>query len=226
MARILIVPGLSVRTYAKPTAAALERAGHRVTLLAAPAWRTARADLPDYGRMLAQQLEERDEIADLVVGLSVGTQAAACAAAETDRIRRLMLISPTVDPVHRSFGKLMRRWSKGDSEGAPEKDGLQLHLGDWSHSGPIRIVTAVRSALRTPLEDVLMRVNAEVTMVHNQFDVLSTSAWVRSLAVDDAHFLEMAGAPHSWPVDDEDNFVEVVDQVLGAQQRDESTSAG
>jgi pimeloyl-ACP methyl ester carboxylesterase len=215
MARILIVPGLAVRSYAKPAAEALLRDGHDVSLLAAPAWRQSRTDPGDYGRMLAGQLDERAETVDLVVGLSVGTQVAAAAAAGTDRISRLLLISPTVDPIHRTFRKLTARWLKGDTEGDEERSGIQLHFGDWAQAGPRRIAAGFLAALSTaPLEEVLPRASADVMMVHAEYDVLSTPAWVRSLAIDDEHYRSMEHAPHSWPVDDEARFAVYVKELL------------
>jgi pimeloyl-ACP methyl ester carboxylesterase len=214
VARIVIIPGLSVRSYAKPSAVALARTGHRVSLLAAPGWRRTKTDLGEFGRVLAGDLERRGETVDLLVGLSVGTQAAACAAVATTRIRQLLLISPTVDPVHRTLPRLLTRWLRGDSDGDEESPRLQTQVPDWARAGVPRIAAGLVSALRTPLEAILPRVDAEVTVVHAEHDVLSTEPWARSLAVDDGHFRWMPDAPHSWPVHDGARFSSLVAELV------------
>src|SRR5689334_4029259 len=94
--RVLVVPGLAVRSYARPPVRALRRAGIDATLLRPPAWTGAPADLAAYGARLAEAVEARGADVDLLVGLSVGTQAAAVASTRTRRVRRLLLVSPTV----------------------------------------------------------------------------------------------------------------------------------
>ena len=118
MARVVIVPGLAIRTYAEPAVAAVAARGHRIDLAPAPAWRGSPADLEHYGTRLARRLEQVGPV-DLLVGLSVGTQAAAAGAVDAGpTVRRLLLVSPTVDPVNRSWGRLLSRWVRGDPRAA------------------------------------------------------------------------------------------------------------
>lgn len=213
-ARIVVVPGLGVRTYAVEPVRRLRAAGHAVSLLRAPSWRGTPTDLEAYGRRLAADLESGRATVDLLVGLSVGTQAAAVAAAGSPRVRRLLLVSPTVDPGLRSLSRLLFAWWSGnDGHGEP---GFLEQVPDWARAGVPRLVAGFTATLRaTPLEDVLPTVAAAVTVVHAEHDDLGTSAWARALA-DGAggRFLLREGAPHSWPVGDPDGFVEVVEELL------------
>src|SRR4051794_2795008 len=95
VSRIVIVPGLAVRAYARPAALAARRSGLDVELLRPPAWHGAPADLAEYGVRLAERLEDRGGEVDVLVGLSVGSQAAAVAATRTRAVRHLLLVSPT-----------------------------------------------------------------------------------------------------------------------------------
>lgn len=110
----------------------------------------------------------------------------------------------------------MWRWLRGDSGGPKEQTGLQLHLGDWMKSGATRIGIALNSALRTPLEEILPTVSASVTVVHAEHDLLATESWSRSLAVDDAHFRQLPDGPHSWPVNNGEEFAAFVSELLAS----------
>lgn len=214
MARIVIVPGLGVRTYALEGARRLRHAGHDVALLRAPAWWGTPIDLEAYGRVLAADLDARDERVDLLIGLSVGTQAAATAASAGDPVRRLLLISPTVDPRLRSLPRLLWTWWRGNQDhGEP---GFAEQVPDWLHAGVPRLAAGFVATLRaTPLEQVLPHVAARVTVVHAEHDDLGTAEWAQELArVGDGRFVLRAGAPHSWPASDADGFAAFVDEVL------------
>ena len=58
-------------------------------------------DLAAYGRELGAEISAAGKPVDVLIGLSAGTQAAAVAAAATPLVRRLVLVSPTVDPESR-----------------------------------------------------------------------------------------------------------------------------
>jgi hypothetical protein len=212
--RVVIVPGLGVRSYALEPAERLRRNGHRVSLLRPPAWRGAPTDLEAYGRALAAELTRRDQQVDLLVGLSVGTQAAAAAALASPRVRRLLLISPTVDPGLRTLPRLLKAWWSGNQgHGEP---GFLEQVPDWAHAGVPRLAAGfVRTLTAVPLEQVLPRVEAQVVVLHAEHDDLGTEAWARRLAEGaDGRFLHRAGAPHSWPVGDPDGFAALVDELL------------
>lgn len=208
MARIVIVPGLAVRSYARPAAAALRRRGHTVSLLRAPAWRRTPASIDKYGELLARQLQQRGEHIDLLIGLSVGSQAAATAAANCSVVAKLLLVSATVDFDKRTHQKLLSAWlfgNKGD-DGSPLSQ-----LPDWAHAGLFRILAGFRSTLQTPIETTLEKVSAKVTIVHAGKDSLSSESFAATLArYHGGTLIVLPNASHSWPVGDTKGFVQLV----------------
>jgi len=215
MARVVIVPGLAVRTYADPAAAALGARAHRVTLAPASAWRGQETDLAAYGRALARRIEQDGHEIDVLAGLSVGTQSAAVTAASTDMVRQLLLISPTVDPVNRSWRRLIARWLRGDPRA--EDPPLREQAADWTLAGIPRIVQGLRSALVTePLEEVVSRIDASLTVVHAEFDSLGGVDWAAQVADrGNGRLLTAPGAPHSWPYHDTTLFADLIDRMVG-----------
>lgn len=213
MSRIMVVPGMAVREYARPACEAVESRGHRVDLLRAPSWRGLPVGLDDYGHRIAEQLEQKQSEIDVLIGLSVGTQVVAAATTRTDRVKTVILISPTFDPKIRSMRGTMSRWFERE-EGDDQSDwGRQLR--DWTHTDPVRIALALRSALNSPLEEVLPRTRAELITVHAEHDRMSRPEWVESLAVEnDGTYHYQPGGKHSWPVEDVETFADFIDGVL------------
>lgn len=212
MASILIVPGLAVRSYAVPAAEGLRVDGHTVDLLPAPTWRGVPDELLRYGRWLAERVRASGSPVDLLVGLSLGTQAAAVAALDCD-VRRLLLVSPTVDPSRRSRGRLLASWLHGDRH--PDSESLGQQAPDWARAGPGRIYRGMMSAIHLPLEDLLPEVSAEVTIVHAGWDNLTSFTYAASLASDGvAQLVELPAAPHSWPIGDIPRFRSLARDLL------------
>jgi len=213
--RIFIVPGMAVREYARPAADALSARGHRVELLRAPSWRGVPIGLDNYGYRLAEQFDSKEVDVDLLIGLSVGTQVAAAAATRTDRVKNVMLISPTFDPPIRSVKGTTSSWFER-GEGDDQSDwGRQLR--DWTHTDPVRIGLALRSGLKSPLEKVLPQVRSNLIVVHAQHDRMSRPEWVESLATENnGRYHYQSGGKHSWPVEDVETFADLVDEVIGA----------
>ncbi|CAN5274663.1 hypothetical protein BH11ACT3_BH11ACT3_23570 [soil metagenome] len=211
--RIFVVPGMAVREYARPAVDAVIARGHRVELLKAPSWRGVPVGLDDYGYRIAQEFDDKKVDVDLLIGLSVGTQVVAAAASRTDRIRNVMLISPTFDPNIRSMKGTMSRWFERE-DGDDQSDwGRQLR--DWTHTDPVRIGLALRSALGSPLENVLPNVKSNLILVHAQHDRMSRPEWVESLATENnGTYHYQPGGKHSWPVEDVETFADYVESVI------------
>src|SRR3954454_7309896 len=183
---VLIVPGAGVRRYARPAVEALRGRGVAAWLLPAPGGVGGPADLERYGAELARRLAAGDsaEPVELLVGLSVGAQAAAVAAAvlPPGRLRGLTLVSPTVDPRIRSAPRMLARWL---AAGRLERPGLLAAQGpDWWRGRPRRLARVVRSSLRVRLEDVLPRVPVALAVVHGADDVICSHAYAAALAAD------------------------------------------
>ena len=215
MSEVWIVPGLAVRRYAMPAADALPTHGHRVKLLDPPGWPGRPPELDRYGHLVADEISQLSTPLDLLIGLSVGGQAAAVAAADHPGVVRLLLISPTIDPAQRSRRALLAGWLRGEDH--PDAPGTKTHLPDWRRAGPARIYRAFSSVLRVRLEEVLPHVAAAVTITHADHDRLSAHAYAAELAqLCRARFLVLPNAPHSWPVGDDAGFIALVDDLLAA----------
>jgi pimeloyl-ACP methyl ester carboxylesterase len=198
-------------------------------LLPAPGDPTVPADLGEYGRSLADRIGSTGGV-DALIGLSVGAQAAAVAAAATTESRphpprtgsdtrpasaigRLILISPTVDPAARSGPRLLRRLI---AEGRVEPMSLlPLQLPDWRRAGPARIAVVVRSARTIAIEQLLPDLSCPVTVVHAERDVITSHAYAAHLAADaDGDLVVVPGATHSWPYDDPTRFAALIDRLI------------
>ncbi len=209
----MVVPGLAVRSYAEPATEALARAGFEVRLLEPPGWHGQPTDLEDYGLHLRAELEREARPVDVLVGLSVGTQAAAVAAAGT-AIGQLLLVSPTVPPELRTRPRLLARFLRGEDH--RDSPSWRSQIPDWRRAGPGRILACFRSATEVILEDVLPRVNAPTTIVHGDADQLSTHSYAAFLAnLCNASLRLLPDAPHSWPVGDPRRFLAMVGELTG-----------
>ena len=215
--RVIVVPGLAVRTYAVEPVERLGQAGYDAELRPGLAWRGVPVDLADYGRALAADIDAAGEPVDVLVGLSAGSQAAALAASLTPLVRHLVLVSPTIEPAHRSMLKMLGIFLIPN----PNEDAALFSelLPDWSRAGPVRILRGFRSAVRLPLGDLLGGVSAELTVVHGDYDQLTTYDYAATLAGQFGGTLRIApGGAHSWPTQDPDGFLRLVDDLLGVRR--------
>jgi pimeloyl-ACP methyl ester carboxylesterase len=212
--RVLVVPGAAVRGYVRDAVDALSSVGVRGDLRAAPGEPWVPADLSEYGKCLSTEIREHGGV-DALIGLSVGAQVAAIAAARAggDAVGRLVLISPTVDSAARSVPRLVGRWAAG---GRVEPASLlPRQLPDWRRAGPSRIATVVRSALAVEIEELLPDVTCPVTVVHSDGDVITSHSYAARLAAAAAGELVLVpGATHSWPHDDAARFASLIDRLL------------
>jgi pimeloyl-ACP methyl ester carboxylesterase len=202
---VLIVPGAGVQGYARPAVRALRARGVRAELLPAPGLPGGPPDLSRYGAQLAERVVARGPV-DLLVGLSVGAQVATVAATALPaaQLRGLALVSPTVDPEARTAPRLLGRWL---AAGRRERPGLlAAQAPDWRRAGARHLAQVVRSALRLPIEDLLDRVAAELTVVHGEDDRVTSHAYAAALSADGGRLVVVPGATHSWPYADGDRF--------------------
>ena len=211
-ARVIVVPGLAVHAYAKPSVRHLQDNGYDARLLSPPTWRGIDHDLEQYGRNLAANIDREGAPVDVLIGLSVGTQAAAVAAASTGLVKRLVLISPTIDPAYRSMITQSLVFVRGDPH---DKAGYLSHLPDWSRAGVIRIFRGFASAIHLHIEEILPKVSGSVMIIHTEYDPLTTHSYASSLAeMSGARLVLVPGASHSWPKDDSARFLRFVDELL------------
>jgi pimeloyl-ACP methyl ester carboxylesterase len=214
VSRVLIVPGAGVRGYVKPVADAVRGRGVDVELLPAPGLGGGPGDLRRYGEALGDRLRAGPSV-DLLVGLSVGAQAAAVAAAGAGgRVAQLVLVSPTVDPAARSVHGLLARWL---AAGRREPARLLLDQApDWRRAGARSLARVVRSALTVRIEDEALGGAGRLTVVHAEHDRITSHSYAAALAA--AHsgrLLVVPGAMHSWPYRDAGRFADTVEELLG-----------
>jgi pimeloyl-ACP methyl ester carboxylesterase len=232
--RVLVVPGAAVRGYVGPAVRELRDRGFDAELLAAPGSPGSPADLVGYGTALADRLRAEDARVDLLIGLSVGAQAAAVAAAasvtapgaagEDDvvaaapQVRRVLLVGPTVDPAVRSTPRLLARWLAG---GRVERSGLlREQAPEWRRAGPRRLVELVRSACRVAVEDVLPGIAVPVDVVHAERDLITSHEYAAALAAQaGGRFVIVPDGTHSWPHDDGPRFADLVTETLAGVPR-------
>lgn len=212
MARVIVVPGLAVRSYAEPPVQHLCDNGHHATLLRPPAWRGVDHDLKLYGRHLAADIDNDGAAVDVLIGLSAGTQAVSVAASLTSRVERLVLVSPTIDPAYRSMIKQSFVFVRGDPH---DKSAFYRHVPDWSRAGVPRIMRGFASAIDLHLEDILPTVQAETTIVHTEYDPLTTHSYAAQLAqIAGGRLILMPGVSHSWPQDDSARFLRFINELV------------
>jgi hypothetical protein len=212
MARAIVVPGLAVHAYAELPVRHLSDNGHAATLLDPPGWRGVDHDLERYGRKLAADIDHDGVPVDVLIGLSVGTQAATVAASLTSLVRHLVLVSPTIDPAYRSMIKQAAVFLlRGDPH---DKAAFLSQVPDWSRAGIPRIIRGFASAIALPIEDVLSQVRADVTIIHTEYDLLTTHAYATWLAeANGARLVLMPGVSHSWPKADSAKFLRFIDEL-------------
>jgi hypothetical protein len=213
MARVVVVPGLAVRAYAELPVRHLRDNGHNATLLDPPAWPGVDHDLERYGQQLATDIDQNGDPIDVLIGLSVGTQAASVAASLTSLVRHLVLVSPTVDPAYRSMIKQATVFFlRGDPH---DKAAFFSQVPDWSRAGVQRIFRGFASAVALPIEHVLPSVSAEVTIIHTEYDLLTSHAYAASLAeTHGARLVLMPGVSHSWPKADVARFLRFLNELV------------
>jgi pimeloyl-ACP methyl ester carboxylesterase len=212
MAHVIVVPGLAVHAYAELPVRHLSDNGHAATLLDPPARRGVDHDLERYGRKLAADIDHDGVPVDVLIGLSVGTQAATVAASLTSLVRHLVLVSPTIDPAYRSMIKQAAVFLlRGDPH---DKAAFLSQVPDWSRAGIRRIFRGFASAIALPIEDVLSQVRADVTIIHTEYDLLTTHAYAAWLAeANGAQLVLLPGVSHSWPKADSARFLRFIDEL-------------
>ncbi len=165
-----------------------------------------------YGRHLAADIDNDGAPVDVLIGLSAGSQAATVAASLTSLVSRLVLVSPTVDPAYRSMIKQLYVFVRGDPH---DNSAFYHHVPDWARAGIPRIFRGFASAIALHLEDILPRVTAEITIIHTEYDPLTTHAYAAQLAeMAGGKLVLMPGASHSWPQQDSARFLRFINELV------------
>ena len=223
---MVMVPGLAVSTYLRPTQRALAVDGWRVWRLDLPgygrsprpprSWRSwRRVDLVDLADLTADWLDAVGVPSVDLLGHSMGTQVGAhVAARHADRVRGLVLAGPVVDPAYPRAWRLALRWLRDAGHEPPSL--LARQAPEWLRTGPRRVAATMAATLRDPFPETLDAVRSPVLVVRGRHDRLSTPSWARSLADGPGRtYVEVAGAhcgPYALPRE--------YARVIGARLRD------
>ena len=69
--------------------------------------------------------------------------------------------------------------------------------------------------MKLPLEDILGRVEGELTIVHADYDQLTSYAFAAQLAADfDGRLLVAPSGSHSWPTNDPEGFLRLINELV------------
>ncbi|WP_345579835.1 alpha/beta hydrolase [Tessaracoccus lubricantis] len=188
----VLVHGLGVAsTYFEPLAEALGRAG-RLVLLNLPGFgptpepdRALRiSQFAAMARTAAAELGVRDAV---WIGHSMGAQVVVEAAAQEPGLtRRMALLSPVVDVLHRRTRTLVRQFLQSAAHEPPASAAASVRA--FLSCGPRWMVETFPAMLDYPIEDRIAVTTAEVLLVAGEHDLMAPRRWLETLA-------ERAGGP-------------------------------
>lgn len=203
MPEVVVVMGMAVADYLMPAVAALG-SWTRAHLVELPGFAGSgepphELGVDEHGDAVASWLHDSGLRDVVLIGHSSGTQVAARAAVRRGKaVGALVLASPTIDPIARSWLRLIVRWRL---DGRHEPGGLnESHVPEWRRAGPRRLFHLVRAHLRDRLEDSVAEVTVPLVVLRGREDRLLTRAWAHELAAlaADGTVVEMPGA-HTFP---------------------------
>ena len=219
---LVMVPGLCVSTYLRPTCDALALAGFDAWLAVPRGWSEGGepADEPrtlqDLARPIANWLVADGLREVTLVGQSVGAQIAAhVAVLAPDRVRRLVLHGPVFDPRQRRLRSAILHWAADIPREHPSL--MVAEVPDWWRAGPLTIVRTLRMGLADRIEttlDMLPFTEIVVDVVVGELDPLSTRGWTASLVRGGGRHVVQSGQPHSGPHSDPVGFARVVTDLV------------
>lgn len=201
---VVLLPGLAVSRYLRPAQGMLS-AWARVHLLEYAGTGRARdvrctPSLADDVAAVRGWLDRHVPGRFLLVGHSYGSQVACrVAAAEGDRVRALVLASPTVDPAFRSPARLIAHWLR-DKRHEPSRLG-SIEAAEHRRARWPRKVAMLASLLADDPERWLAESRVPVTVVRGERDALSTLRWAQRLTErPDARLVRVPDGPHTFPL--------------------------
>jgi pimeloyl-ACP methyl ester carboxylesterase len=148
----------------------------------------------------------------LLLGCSFGCQIAIDAALRfPDRVRGLVLIGLTTDPVARSGPRQLGRWLRNSTF---EPSGLTpLTVRDYRDAGVRRVLATFAASLNDPVEDKLPRIPAPALVVRGVHDRLVPQAWAEESTrlLPNGRLVVVDGSAHTVPFAQPARCAELVD---------------
>lgn len=133
-----------------------------------------------------------------LVANSLGCQAAVeLAVREPERVERLVLVGPTMDPGAPTIAEQALRLAR---DAVREPVGLNLvELRDYLRTGPRRIVATALAALADPFAEKLPRVAQPALVVRGGRDAIVSQRWAEQVAalLPRGRLVVVPGAPHA-----------------------------
>jgi pimeloyl-ACP methyl ester carboxylesterase len=168
-----------------------------------PLWRLLPgAQCPDLDgddvESLGASLERAVAPASVLVANSLGSQLALeLAVGRPDLVAALVLVGPTGDPERNRFATQAARLAACAVVESPRL--VPLVARDYARWGVPRLVRAARSMLARPVDGLLARVAAPVTVVRGAHDPICSRRWAERIASDvpAGRFVPVPGAAHA-----------------------------
>jgi pimeloyl-ACP methyl ester carboxylesterase len=111
---------------------------------------------------------------------SVGCQIAVdCALRYPDRVSRMVLVGPTIDPIARSALRQVLRWARNLPGERPGQ--LPLSVADYADAGVGRVLRTFSRARADRIEDKLPLVQAPTLVVRGAHDPIVPQAWAEEV---------------------------------------------
>ncbi|WP_171074663.1 alpha/beta fold hydrolase [Nonomuraea basaltis] len=177
-----------------------------------PAWTV---DLPGFGRStkpphpmglpaladaLAGWLAAEELPPACLAGCSFGCQLAVDVAVRyPERVGSLVLIGPTVDPMARSWPRLLAGWLRNSVREDPRM--APLNVADYRDAGLRQVLASFRAAMRDRVEDKLPHVSVPTLVVRGEFDRMVSQEWAEEVTrlTPSARLVIVPGMPHMIP---------------------------
>ena len=150
-----------------------------------------------------------------LVGNSMGCQVVAdLAVRHPDRVARVVLQGPTMDPSGRSVPRQVGRFLIDATREPPSL--LPIELLDFLRAGPLRAWRTFRYALDDPIEERLPRVRVPALVVHGARDPIAPRRWAGEAAglLPMGRLSVIPGAAHATNYGWADEFARVIREFL------------
>ncbi len=133
-----------------------------------------------------------------LLGHSLGSQVVVdLAVRHPERVARLVLVAPTVEPRLRTFLRQIPRWPVAL---ARERTALlPILMGDYLATGPIRMLRSISLMLKDRIEEKLPFVRAPTLVIRGTRDLLVSERWAEEVAalLPDGRLVVVDGGPHA-----------------------------